>query len=156
MVNRSIERSAEFGFASGLRSVAGTALLSQHLSGRPMWQLSNAAERALASPAARAALAAAALGELVADKLPSTPSRLEPRSLVVRAIAGALGAGVLMSRDRQPMLLGALVGALGAVTGASIGYHARRELSMRGIPDPAVAVVEDLLTIALARRSILS
>lgn len=154
MGNRTIERAADFGVATGLRSMTGVALLSRHLEGRPMWQLDSAGERALAAPAARLVLGAAAVGELVADKLPGTPSRLEPRSLVVRAVFGAVGGGVLMHRSRKPALLGAVVGALSAVAGAAIGYHARRELVYRGVPDAAVAVVEDLVAVAVARRSI--
>ena len=145
-----------FGIASGLRSMAPPALLSQHLADRPMWQLDSPVERTLASPGARALLGVAALGELVADKLPGTPSRMEPGPLLVRAMAGALGGGVLMHRARQPALMGALAGAVGAVTGAAAGYHARQALTRSGIPDSAVAVLEDVLALVIARRSIYS
>ncbi|MBW3629403.1 MAG: DUF4126 family protein [Gemmatimonadetes bacterium] len=146
----------EFGIASGLRSMAPPALLSQHLAERPMWQLDSQVERVLASPGVRALLGVAALGELVADKLPSARSRMAPRPLLARAIAGAVGGGVLMHRARQPALMGALAGAVGAVTGAAAGYHARQALTRSGIPDSAVAVLEDLLALAIARRAIYS
>ena len=149
-----LERASEFGIAAGLRSMAGPALLSQHLSERPMWELDSPAERMLAHPAAQILLGLGALGELVGDKLPSTPSRLEPRSLVFRAICGAIGGGVLMHRARRPPLLGAALGALGAVGGASVGYHARKAIARQGVPDAAVAVVEDVFSIAIAQRAI--
>ena len=155
MVKRAtLGRASEFGIAAGLRSMAGSALLSQHLSERPMWELDSRAERVLCHPAAQLLLGAGALAELVGDKLPSMPSRLEPRSLVFRALCGAVGGGVLMHRSRQHPLLGAALGALGAVSGATAGYHARRAIASRGVPDAAVAVVEDLLSIAIARRAI--
>jgi uncharacterized membrane protein len=149
-----LERASEFGIAAGLRSMAGPALLSQHLSERPMWELDSPAERMLAHPATQILLGLGALGELVGDKLPSTPSRLEPRSLVFRAIWGAIGGGVLMHRARRPPLLGAALGALGAVGGASVGYHARKAITRQGVPDAAVAVVEDVFCMAIAQRAI--
>jgi uncharacterized membrane protein len=155
MLNRSgMSRATEMGFSAGLRTMTGPALLSHHLSERPMWQLDSRPERALASPAAQLLLGIAALAELTGDKLPSTPSRMEPGPLLGRAVSGAVGGAVLMHRARQPPLLGALIGALGAVSGATAGYTARRALTRRGIPDAAVAVVEDLLAIAVARRAI--
>jgi uncharacterized membrane protein len=144
----------DFGFASGLRSMSPPALLSQHLAERPMWQLDSRVERALASRPARVLLGAAAMGELVADKLPETPSRMNTGSLIARAVCGAIGGGVLMHRARQPALVGAVIGALGAVSGASAGYHARRALTRQGVPDAAVAVLEDVLAVAIARRAI--
>ena len=149
-----LSRASEFGIAAGLRSMTGPALLSQHLSERPMWELDSPAERMLAHPAAQILLGLGALGELVGDKLPGTPSRLEPRSLAFRAICGAIGGGVLMQRARKPPLLGAALGALGAVGGASAGYHMRQAITRQGVPDAAVALVEDLLTIAVAQRAI--
>ena len=155
MVNRAtLGRASEFGISTGMRSMAGTALLSQHLWERPMWELDSPAERMLAHPAARILLGVGALAELVGDKLPTTPSRLEPRSLVFRALCGAIGGGVLMHRARQPPLLGAALGALGALSGASAGYHARKAITSRGVPGAAAAIVEDLLSIAIAQRAI--
>ena len=134
--------------------MAGPALLSQHLSDRPMWQLDSGAERSLASPTAQLLLGLAALGELIGDKLPSTPSRMETGPLMARAASGALCGAVLMHRAREPAVLGAFVGALCAVCGAAAGYHARRVLTRRGVPDTAVGVVEDLVAIAFAQRAI--
>jgi uncharacterized membrane protein len=46
-------------------------------------------------------------------------------------------------------LLGAALGAIGAVTGAYAGYHARtRTVGVLKLPDVPVALAEDLLTIA--------
>ncbi len=68
---------------------------------------------------------------------------------------------VAATRERHSKLLatGAVLGAVGAIAGAFAGYHLRRELGKRlDIPDPAVAIVEDMIavggSIALVRRGV--
>jgi uncharacterized membrane protein len=104
----------------------------------------------LMSPKATALLLACAAGELVADKLPFTPSRLMPGSLVVRAGLGGL-AGALLCRNagREP-IVGAALGAAGALAGSYAGYTVRAGLvAATGLPDPLFALVEDVTAVAL-------
>lgn len=90
-----------------------------------------------------------ALAELVADKLPKTPSRRAPTGLIARIVTGALsGAAVYQAGSNQGYLLGAIVGAAGGVAGCFGGYLARKNLvKALGTPDYVVAVVEDLVAI---------
>jgi uncharacterized membrane protein len=147
-------RSALLGAATGLRSTIAPAMLSRAHT---------------VPPAVRTVLHAAAAGELVADKLPGMPSRLEPGPLVARFVIGALAGGVLAGRDRAAavdgavppsavlvgaVLRGAVLGAAGALAGAFAGYHARRALTHgAGLPDLPVAVIEDTIAIAAARHA---
>jgi len=102
----------------------------------------------LGSAAAAWLLAAAALGELVADKLPFTPSRTRPGPFTARILSGALSGGALAAGSGGSLLGGALAGALGAVAGTLGGYQARTGL-VRALrtPDYVVAVVEDLVAV---------
>lgn len=90
-----------------------------------------------------------AVAELVADKLPKTPSRTAPTGLIARILTGALsGAAVYQAGSNQGYLLGAILGATGGVAGCFGGYLARKNLvKALGTPDYVVAVLEDLVAI---------
>jgi uncharacterized membrane protein len=100
-------------------------------------------------PWTRRLLVAAAAGELVADKLPSTPSRLEPPGLVARLVMGGLAAGLFARTRQAPWAPAAALGASSAAVSAKVGHDVRARLANYA-PDPAIAVVEDALALALA------
>jgi uncharacterized membrane protein len=92
--------------------------------------------------------AALALGELYADQLPSTPSRLAPVGLIARIVTGGLSGACLAAAGAQSIAFGAVLGAVGGVVGAFAGYHARtglvRALKVRDLP---IALLEDAIAI---------
>jgi uncharacterized membrane protein len=92
-----------------------------------------------------------ALAELVADKLPRTPSRREPLGLGARFVFGGLSGTVLCTAAGQSLVAGAVLGAVGGVAGCYIGYAARVGLvrALKG-PDWPVALLEDAVAILLA------
>ena len=100
-------------------------------------------------PWTRRLLVAAAAGELVVDKLPTTPSRLEPAGIAGRFVLGASAAGLFARTRRAPWLPAAALGAASAIVAAKIGHDVRARLAQH-VPDPAVAVVEDALAFGLA------
>ncbi len=90
-----------------------------------------------------------AIGELIADMLPSTPSRLAPVGLSARIILGGLSGAALAASGDQSLLVGAVLGAAGGLVGAFAGYYARKTLTDDvGLPDPAIALIEDVIAIA--------
>jgi uncharacterized membrane protein len=123
---RPLRAAAVLGAASGLRSFSGAAALA--LRGRPRagW--------------ARAAILLLAGGEAMADKLPVAPPRSDPPGLAGRVVTGgAVGAATAGGR-------GARVGATFALASTYASERARALLGRRtGIPDPALAVVEDAI-----------
>jgi uncharacterized membrane protein len=91
---------------------------------------------------------ALALGELVADKLPRTPARTRPGPFIARIVSGALSGGAITAGIGGSLVLGGLLGAIGAVLGTMGGYHARARLvPALKVPDAAVALVEDLVAV---------
>jgi uncharacterized membrane protein len=89
-----------------------------------------------------------AVGELIADKLPSTPNRTSIGPLAVRAIAGAFCGAAFGAAGGVSILLGGVAGAVGAIAGAFAGYEVRHRLVQNlRLPDIAVAVAEDLIAI---------
>lgn len=90
-----------------------------------------------------------AIGELVADKLPNTPSRTAPPGLIARVLMGALVGACLAASAAQSSVWGAVHGILGALVGTFGGYQVRTRLvKALGTPDFVIAGLEDLLTIA--------
>lgn len=91
-----------------------------------------------------------ALVELVADQLPSTPSRTAPVGLSARIVTGALTGACLAIAGDATLWLGALAGVIGGIAGAFAGYHARVGLvGALHAPDFAIAIPEDLIAIGL-------
>jgi uncharacterized membrane protein len=97
----------------------------------------------------------AAVGEMIADKLPGVPDRIESGPLLGRAVLGAVAGGVLARRNRESGVLGALLGGTAALVAAHAGFQARRALTRTaGLPDLPVALCEDALALALARHAL--
>lgn len=160
-VNKTLALAAGLGALAGLRTFTPPSVVSQ-AARHNLLPLRRSPLKFLRSAGASNTLAALAAGELVGDKLPFMPSRLEPGGLVGRMASGALcGAAVVAAsrnRDSGALAAGAALGAVAAIAGAFAGYHLRRQLGQKlDIPDPAIAVIEDLIavggSIALVRRS---
>ena len=140
------------GVVSGMRAALGPALVSHKLSGHQQLDLGRL--NFMRSPTTATVLKVAAAGELVGDKLPRAPARIQPGPLSGRVLSGALcgavlGGAALGRWARQGAVTGAVVGALGAVAGAYACYGLRRALTHeQGLPDLAVALAEDALALA--------
>jgi uncharacterized membrane protein len=148
---------AGMGALSGLRTFTPPAVVS-HLGLVPRlprrW-------RWLRSSRAAKVIAGLAVSELVGDKLPWTPSRLETGALIARASSGAAVGAVIAAADGgrgRTIATGAVLGGMAAVAAAFAGYHLRRRLGEElSVPDPAIAAVEDAIAIggafAIAKRA---
>ncbi|MBT0993878.1 hypothetical protein KIN34_06205 [Cellulomonas sp. DKR-3] len=103
----------------------------------------------------RVVVGLAAAGELVGDKLPTTPSRLGQPQLLGRLAAGGVGAVALAAAERRPVgawLPAAVLGTAGAFAGSVLGASWRAAAAERGLPDTRAALVEDATVTALAGR----
>ena len=66
-------------------------------------------------------------------------------------LSGALCSATVCAAAHQPVAIGAIISAIGAITGALAGYHGRRHLTMnRRAADLPVALVEDTVAVASA------
>jgi len=112
--------------ASGARSVTGVAAISTH-----------------------APLKLLAAGELIADKAPGIPNRVDPGPLLGRVVAGAL-LGIAVSRRRAGNRSElAVVGGLVAFLSAHATFRMRRALSAH-LPPVSAALVEDAIVVGAA------
>jgi uncharacterized membrane protein len=90
-----------------------------------------------------------AIGELVADQLPSTPSRTAPMGFIGRIVTGALS-GAAIGASGGSMLGGAIAGIAGAVVGTLGGHAFRIRLATALGNDHPAAFIEDAIAIAAA------
>jgi len=89
-----------------------------------------------------------ALGELIADKLPTTRSRKLPGPFGARIVLGALSGAALAIGHGQSWALGAGAGGLGGIVGTLGGYAARTRLVRAlKVPDFVIALLEDLVAV---------
>ncbi len=141
---------AGIGIVAGLRSMTAPAAVSW-AAGVGWLDLHGTPLAFMGSRAAVAIFSLLAVAEYVADKLPRTPSRTKPGPLIGRIVMGGLAGACLSVSAGQSLLSGAVVGGIGAVIGAFLGYEARRRLvSGLKTKDLAIAIPEDLIALGLA------
>ena len=136
------------GMLCGLRTFTPLAVFTiavhhEHLS------LSGTPFAFLATFPAHIIIVLLALGELVMDKLPSTPSRLRPPGLIGRALLGAVTAVAFAYAHHQSIAVPLVLGIIGALLGSFLGHRFRTGL-VRALksPDWPVALLEDAICIA--------
>ncbi|MGE2713783.1 DUF4126 domain-containing protein [Mycolicibacterium litorale] len=97
----------------------------------------------LAHPITVAVVTVLAVGELVADQLPKTPSRKTPMQFISRLVSGGF-AGAVIGTAWGYTFGGLGAGVVGAVLGTLGGYEARKRLVARtGGRDLPIALLED-------------
>jgi uncharacterized membrane protein len=136
------------GIVAGLRAMLAPAAVSwaAHfgwiaLSGTPLAFLDH--------PWARWILLVLAIGELISDQLPFTPSRKVPLQFGTRIVSGAL-CGAALTAASGMLVVGAVAGAIGAVIGTLGGAAFRARMAAAFGKDPPAAIIEDAIAIAAA------
>src|SRR5882724_11493819 len=131
------------GLVTGLRSMTGPALVcwAGHLG---WFHLEGSRLAFMGSTVVTYAFSAAALGELIADKLPFIPSRTSPGPLFGRIVLGALSGTALCTAAGDSGIVGAILGGAGGLVGAFAGHRARAGLVKKsGWPATLIALLED-------------
>jgi uncharacterized membrane protein len=134
------------GVVVGLRSMTAPAAVSW--AARLGWlHLENTWLAFLGFAATPYIFSVLAIGELIADKLPKTPSRKAPVGFSGRIVSGAL-CGAAIGASNQALMGGLLAGVLGAVAGTLGGYEFRSRLVRAiGGNDLPIALLEDAIAI---------
>ena len=113
--------------------------------------LANTGLAFLGSAAAPWILSVMAVGELINDKLPKTPSRKAPGSFAARLASGMLSGAAIGAAAGGELAVGLIAGAIGAVAGTLGSYEARKRLVMAtGGKDLPIALLEDAAAVVMA------
>ncbi|UQX09382.1 DUF4126 family protein [Candidatus Mycobacterium methanotrophicum] len=133
------------GVVAGLRSMTAPAVVAW--AAALHWiNLNGTWASWLAHPITVAIITVVAVGELVVDKLPKTPSRVAPPSFVARIALGAF-AGAVLGTAWGYKWGSAGAGAIGAVLGTLGGYEARSRLVASHGHDLPIALLEDAVAV---------
>ena len=134
------------GFIAGLRSLTAPAVVSW--AARLGWiHLENSPLAFFGAAVTPWIFTVLALGELVSDQLPTTPSRKSPPGFISRILMGGLS-GAAFGVAGGSLATGAIAGVVGAVAGTFGGYEARRRLAAAFGKDQPAAFLEDAVAIA--------
>jgi len=134
------------GVVAGLRSMTAPAAVSW--AARLGWlHLGNTWLAFLGAAITPYILSVVAVGELINDKLPKTPSRKAPMPFAVRLVVGA-ACGAALGEQSGALIGGLVCGVLGAVAGTLGGYEARtRAARAIGGKDLPIALLEDAVAV---------
>ncbi len=137
------------GVVAGLRAL--TPLAAASWAARFGWlHLENTWLAFLGYAATPYIISVLAIGELISDKLPKTPSRKAPPGFIARIVTGSL-CGAAIGAASQLLFGGLVAGALGAVAGTLGGYEFRSRLVRAiGGKDLPIALLEDVIAIGSA------
>ena len=133
------------GVIAGLRSLTAPAVVS--CAARLGWlHLENTWLAFLGYAATPYILSVLAIVELIADKLPKTPSRKAAPGFTARLVTGAVCGSALASG--QPLIGGLLAGVIGGIGGTLGGYEFRTRL-VKAVAgnDLPIAILEDVISI---------
>src|SRR6266581_4713273 len=113
------------GAVAGLRPMTAPAIIGW--AAKQRWiHLGSSPFASIISARASRTIAELAVSELIADKLPFTPNRLNAGPLASRIASGAICGAAVCGAVKRPLAEGALLGGLGAIAGALAGYHVRK------------------------------
>jgi uncharacterized membrane protein len=133
------------GVIAGLRAMTAPAAVSW--AARLGWlHLENTRLAFLGFAAAPYVFSVLAMGELITDQLPSTPSRKVPMQFGARIVSGGL-CGAALGASSGALIRGLLAGMLGVVAGTLGGYEFRSRLAKAAGKDLPIALVEDAIAI---------
>ena len=90
-----------------------------------------------------------AIGELVNDKLPKTPSRLIPPQFIARIVTSAL-CGLAIGFSGNGVIVGLVAAIIGAVAGTFGGAKTRSLLATSFGCDLPAALLEDAVALGIA------
>ncbi len=135
-------KASALGAVAGLRAFTAPAPLSYFASNR---ENDSSGSRKVA-----VVLGLLAAGEIVGDKLPTTPDRTEVPGLIARITSGAAVGALVCARGKKSVPAGIAIGAIFSVAAAYAGQHVRQASSNKsGIPSAVLGAVEDAIAIGI-------
>ncbi|MDR3680451.1 MAG: DUF4126 family protein [Flavipsychrobacter sp.] len=138
------------GALAGMRATAAPLIVSHILSQSHSYELEDSPLDFMQSKTTAAIFKFIALGEIVMDKLPSTPDRIKTSAVGGRIMSGALAGAALYKAHGGSIAAGALVGAAAAYASSFASFFLRKAVVDKcKIYDPIIGAVEDAIVVGL-------
>ena len=130
---------------AGSRSMMAPALLSHALKDTRSRRLKRSWLGWMQSPQTATVFKVLTVGELIGDKLPGAPDRIDTPGLLGRGLSGALIGTTLYVHQGRNVWVGATWGVLSAVASSYACFYLRQQLDeSTPVPDPVWGAAEDL------------
>lgn len=136
------------GTLAGMRTSSAPAITSQILSRHHSKRLEKSPLKFMQSKTVADVLTVLSVTEVIADKLPSAPNRIEPGGIIFRGLSGALAGASIYKASGNNVIAGTLIGAASAVASTYMSFFLRKSIVKNtSIIDPIIGALEDALVI---------
>lgn len=136
------------GTLAGMRTSSAPVIASQILSHHHSKRLESSPLNFMQSKTVANVLTVLSVGELIVDKLPSTPNRTKPAGIIFRGLSGALAGASIYKASGNNVLTGTLIGAASAVASTYISLLLRKSIVKNtSIIDPIIGAIEDAMVV---------
>lgn len=136
------------GTLAGMRTLSAPVITTHILSSNPSKKLEKSPLRFMQSTTVAAVLKVLSVTELIADKSPSTPNRIEPAGVAGRCLSGALAGASIYKAVGGKAWSGALIGGVAAIAATYGSYYLRKNIvKANHIADPWIGAAEDALVL---------
>lgn len=136
------------GALAGMRTSSAPAITSQILSHHYSKNIKNSPLSFMQSKTVANTLTFLTIGEVILDKLPSTPNRIKPAGFAFRCLSGALAGASIYKATGGNVLLGTLLGSASAAASTYLSFVLRKNtVEKTRIIDPVIGAIEDALAV---------
>ena len=136
------------GALAGMRSTVATAVASQILMDNPSKKVEQSGLAFMQSARNNSVLKVMVIGELIMDKMPFTPDRINPLAATGRCLSGAIAGASIYKTNGEKTVRGAILGAVAAFAATFASFYLRKAIvKATGIYDPIIGAVEDVVVI---------
>ena len=145
------------GILAGMRTTSAPLIASHILSRHQSKSLAKSPLSFMQSGYVAAGMKVLGAGELVGDKLPGTPNRINAGGVIGRCLSGSLAGACIYKASGNNALTGALLGSVAALGSTFGSYYLRKfAVDKTHIFDPYVGAIEDALVIGAGAGLIIS
>lgn len=139
------------GILAGMRTASAPAVASRILSHHHSTRLAKSPLRFMQSRSVALGMEILAGAELVGDKLPGTPNRINAVGIAGRCLSGSLAGASIYKASGKNALTGALLGSIIALGATYSSYYLRKAaVHKTHISDPFIGALEDALVLGTA------
>lgn len=136
------------GALAGMRTSSAPAITSQILSHHYSKDIKNSPLSFMQSKTVANTLTFLTIGEVILDKIPSTPNRIKPAGFAFRCLSGALAGASIYKATGGNVLLGTLLGSASAAASTYLSFVLRKNtVEKTKIIDPVIGAIEDALAV---------